>query len=150
MNHNIFDCPSCGSESTQKLSSIRRDGITRTSGKAQSTFGGSYKISGLNVSETSRMAAPPQHPISFILTRLFLGIIVWIGITLLASRIISQMTGFFSNVMAIIWFLITLFISLKYVLWDSIVYTKKYPANMHRWNNSYFCSRCDTVFSIPK
>jgi hypothetical protein len=150
MNQNIFNCPSCGSENTQKLSFIRRDGITRTSGKAQSTFGDSYKISGLNVSETSRMAAPPQHPISFILTRLFSGIIIWIGITLLLSRTLSQTTRFFLNVMSIIWFLITLFILLKCILWDSIMYTKKYPANMRRWNDSYFCSRCDTIFSIPK
>jgi hypothetical protein len=75
---NMYNCPHCKSENTRKLSLIHKDGISHTSGTVSTTKSfGSFSSS--SQTSSSYNAAPPKDLGLFLVQRIMIGVLLWLG-----------------------------------------------------------------------
>lgn len=151
-----YSCPTCGSEDTQRLSTVYMSGFSRFSavtngfGWAGGPAGGSGRTEGTSQTQLSLFAAPPAKRsywpgVGLIAVSPLLSAVAAEGI----RRISGQMrltfrfedlaTGSFF-VLAIVAFML---------LMKTFRYNRRaWPMLLLRWNMSFTCSRCGRVF-IP-
>jgi len=141
-NKNLINlnCPSCGGENTQKLSSIHDAGTSH--GTTQSVgfvggrgggngFGGMTSSSGTTFSQTSlaKKLAPPKKKMTAKI--IFLGVVVTLGT---------------------LWTVVIPFIAIPASIYfyrkNKAFNTIEYPKLMEPWLKQYYCHRCENVF-IP-
>ena len=151
-----YCCPTCGSENTQRLSTVYMSGVSRFSavtsgfGWAGGPAGGSGRTEGTTQTQLSLLAAPPEK------------FRYWPGVGLIAvSPLLSALTaegirriagGFrltlrFDDLATGSFFLLAIVAFL--LLMKAFRYNRRtWPMLLLRWNMSFTCSRCGRVF-IP-
>jgi hypothetical protein len=138
-----FACPKCGSEGTKKLSAIWREGlqvtdnVTKGVGLAGGGLGvGVARTSGTAQSVTSIASAPPEKRkyIALVLAALLFGML---GLAVLLSSVMGGLT------------IVAMAAGMIYVGKQRMDYNKnEFPGELHRWENSYRCGRCENVFAL--
>jgi hypothetical protein len=160
MNESSYNCPSCGSENTRKLSLINRDGISNSKGVA---FAGNdvVRYRGNHQTASSRRASKPSHPVTILTQRT--------NITIILSLVaIFLGLPFIAGMFALLFFKLPL-IRLPELLFNSLIpialiiyiiyyrkqkkleydkYKEIYPTLLTNWENGYECQRCEKVFTL--
>lgn len=125
MNIDCYNCPSCKSENTRKLSLIHRDGTSTTSGLAfiNNRIG---SFSSRNQTDNGRLAAPPEEPVMMLVKRVGCAILI-----------------FFIpfGIIYVLYFIVTF--PPKYMK-----HVSTYPTAKKDWENGYMCLRCDSIFTV--
>jgi hypothetical protein len=154
MNENLYNCPSCGSDSTCKLSVIYRNGAFSSKGDL-SRHGDFLGINDVRVnvasqSKASEAASPPPNPFQVVFYWILVEasiFIIWTVVAFILQGIIQQVTKSYFQLPMPIFFGVLILLSsfLAFICFKLII---DYPADKARWNKSYRCQRCDYLFLV--
>ena len=135
------NCPQCKSRSTKAFSVLYRDG-QRNSQYTRNGWHYSRRGYGVHGSVTtgqtrtltSQMAAPPESIVSLLFGS---GIVPF---ALLVPAIAWGSIGFFLGLMVVV-----------ILLWSGgSIDAKNHDQNLARWQNTFRCGRCGTVFEVKE
>jgi hypothetical protein len=149
--HVQYSCPTCGSENTQRLSTVYMAGVSNFSavmsgfGWAGGPAGGSGSLTGVSQTQISEMAAPPpkkryRGALLLLLSSPFIGPAPFAllesldGVRPIYEKMAVVLgTGFL--IAALLW------------LGSTYVYNKRvWPARCREWQRRFLCLRCATIF----
>ena len=151
-----YSCPTCGSENTQRLSTVYMAGVSQFSavtsgfGWAGGPAGGSGWTEGTSQTQWSLLAAPPKKlsywpGVGLIAVSPLLSALAAEGIRRISGR--AQLTFRFEDLATGSFFVLAVVAFL--LLMKSFRYNRRtWPMLLLRWNMSFTCSRCGRVF-IP-
>ena len=151
-----YSCPTCGSENTQRLSTVYMSGVSRFSavtsglGWAGGPAGGSGWTEGTSQTQLSLLAAPPRKRsywpgVGLIALSPLLSALAAEGFRRISGRL--QLTLRFEDLATCSFFVLATVAFL--LLIKAFTYNRRtWPMLLLRWNTSFTCSRCGRVF-IP-
>ena len=154
--HVQYSCPSCGSENTQRLSTVYMAGVSQFSavtngfGWAGGFAGGSGRTEGVSQTHLSLTTAPPTK-------RRY-----WRGVGLLAlsplfaalaAEVCRRIAGRLQlslrfEDLATTWFFLIVIAAILLLTRTFLYNNRTWPRLLQLWNMSFHCSRCSRVF-IP-
>jgi hypothetical protein len=146
---NPYFCPNCGADNICKLSIVYRNGITSSNAKIsydQDFLGiNNATLRGQSQSLASSQASPPMHPAAALIGLIVVEFALYVLLGVLG--LILEALGF--SLQKLQPFILPIFgIAAVLVAWGGIACIIDYPADRARWNNSYHCQRCDTIFHL--
>ena len=146
-----YSCPTCGSENTQRLSTVHMAGVSKYSavisgcGWAGGPAGGSGWLTGVSQTQISEMAAPPSKKryrgaILLLISSPFLGPAPFASLESLngvrpvyESAAVVLGTGFL--IAALLW------------LASTYAYNRRvWPKRCREWHRRFLCLRCGMIF----
>ena len=151
-----YSCPTCGSENTQRLSTVYMAGVSQFSavtsgfGWAGGPAGGSGWTEGTSQTQLSLLAAPPKKRsywpgFGLIAVSPLLSALAAEGIRRISGQV--QLTFRFEDLATGSFFVLAIVAFL--LLMRAFRYNRRtWPMLLLRWNMSFTCSRCGRVF-IP-
>lgn len=151
-----YSCPTCGSENTQRLSTVYMAGVSRFStvtsgfGWAGGPAGGRGWTEGTSQTQLSLLAAPPKKlsywpGFGLIAVSPLLSALAAEGIRRISGQV--QLTFRFDDLATGSFFVLAIVAFL--LLMKAFRYNRRtWPMLLLRWNMSFTCSRCGWVF-IP-
>ena len=151
-----YSCPTCGSENTQRLSTVYMSGVSRFSavtsgfGWAGGPAGGSGRTEGTSQTQLSLFTSPPTKRsywpcVGLIAVSPLLSALAAEGIRRISGR--AQLTFRFEDLATGSFFVLAVVAFL--LLMKAFRYNRRtLPMLLLRWNMSFICSRCGQVF-IP-
>lgn len=151
MTEDKYICPKCGSSNICKLSIIYRNGISSSEGNAsqhQDFLGvNDVRISAKSQSEASKGATPPINPFEVFIGWIGLEIINYIIFYTVAMTLEHYFKQSQSSLAFAICTGIYLLVALLITL-GCLIMIITYPSDKAKWNDSYHCQRCDSVFLL--
>lgn len=144
-----FFCPSCKSDNIQRLSVIYEGGLSDINTKSKGTaigFGrggigvgvGSSKTTGTSQTAASQRAAPPPKK------RYLKPLLVIFGAFMLLMLFVGTKNSFVAGALNIGW----LAASAGWIYFAFQYNSKTWPPLKATWDNSFFCNRCNEIFSL--
>ncbi|WP_410498126.1 hypothetical protein [Chitinibacter sp. S2-10] len=134
---NMYNCPKCQCENTQKLSIIHSHGTsnieTTTAGAGLGgggLAGGAAKTSGTSQSNLAKKYEPPQKQSLFAL--------------IVTCTVIGFIASFFWG--PLLYAFVALGIYLAYLAYKEN--KNEFPIKYAKWNASFLCMRCENVFEV--
>lgn len=137
----LLICPKCQSDNSRKLSLIYQENVTHSTSTVRGSIGSKSAAAYKNETNTTslgKIAAPPEKPKSNIFLILKIIFITWISIIVL--NIFKAL--FMIELLMFVFFPIYLFWAVR----KNILYSRKYPRLYKKWDNSFMCQRCGTIF----
>lgn len=149
-------CPKCRSDNASKLSLIYKQSVVNVERKGRSSgfsFGGKglrFNVGttnerGTNTALLASSVAPPQQPshihgIGRILAMWFIGAFI-------CALFLSSMPQWLIGVLTLS-FYIGLGVHIFWQIRDNWRYRLIYPQLYQKWDNSFMCQRCETIFEL--
>ncbi|MBD2628942.1 hypothetical protein [Trichormus variabilis] len=137
----LIICPKCQSDNSRKLSLIYQENVTHSTSTVRGSIGSksaaAYKNE-TNATSLGKIAAPPEKPKSNIILIFKTIFITWIGIivfTIFKALVLIELLIFLVFPIYLFW-----------ALRKNILYSRKYPKLYKKWDNSFMCQRCGTIF----
>lgn len=137
----LIICPKCQSDNSRKLSLIYQENVTHSTSTVRGSMGSKSAVAYKNETNTTslgKIAAPPEKPKSNIILILKVVLITWIGI--IVCGIFNALV--LIELLVFIVFPLYLFLALR----KNILYSRKYIKLYKKWDNSFMCQRCGTIF----
>jgi hypothetical protein len=150
----MIQCQSCGNENVQRLSVVYEGGMSEINAK-ESGMGvglgsggvgiglGSSRIKGNNQSLLSKKAAPPDKK------KTFKHFLIWgIGLFIVPAVFVSV---FDWNSSLAQFLVVVSYLALAGLhLYSNFQYNRRiYPGLRARWDASFLCHKCGTMFQLP-
>lgn len=134
-----FNCPSCGSESTQKLSLAVAGG---TFSNQSVSMGAGLTGTGVGVggvttkgTSTSKFAEKNAEPEKLPPIRTFIAVLIFSGFVALFVGGAALQVGFWLGLLAV-----------AFCIYNNV---KLFPREHAEWDSKFLCQRCSTIF-VPK
>lgn len=146
-----FNCPSCHSENTQRLSVVYESGISDINTKSRGWIfgmGGGDSGVGITTSKTkgtSQTAASlnssPPEKMGYWKLQLLLFVIcaVLVGMFAQDNKILEKL-------FTIIWLCVSAFFVYRTFKFNQ----QQWPKQMRAWENTFQCNRCNEVFTVDQ
>jgi hypothetical protein len=137
----LIICPKCQSNNSRKLSLIYQENVTHSTSTVRGSIGSKSAAAYKNQTNTTslgKIAAPPEKPKSNIILIFKTIFITWIGIivfTIFKALVLIELLIFLVFPIYLFW-----------ALRKNILYSRKYPKLYKKWDNSFMCQRCGTIF----
>ncbi|MBW4676087.1 MAG: hypothetical protein KME52_19305 [Desmonostoc geniculatum HA4340-LM1] len=137
-------CSKCQSDNIRKLSLIYQENVIHTTSTIRGSIGSKSTAAYKDETSTTsigKTASPPQKPefIPIIIVKAIA--IEWVIFMILSSI-------FQASFLAGLSLLIGLPLYLFWTLQKNIKYSRIYPKLYQKWENSFMCQRCGTIFEI--
>lgn len=142
-----YGCPKCGSENTQKITSITSAGTTHSETKK-------HKIKSVSHTELAVMLAEPKKKeVNWFLDTLF--ITIGSGIVGLVAGVIGSLIfGSRSSIPTLIWLIVALATFIWFSRWakkgrvrDRDYNQNQFPKEHALWSNGFYCHRCEHTYT---